>query len=569
MYFDSLTTAAVADELREKVLGGRVQRVVQVDPLSLGLEIFAHGTRRQLLASAQAQHPRLYLVDYKVRRGVETVTPLLLMARKHLEGARLVEVEQPPFERLLRLGFAGAQGKVVLLMELIERRANLILLRGDRILDAAQRVRPDMNRYRTIMPGQAYTYPPPQRKLDPTDVTEFQLRQLLKANPDRPLWRVLVDGIAGISPLFARELVFRATGRTQTRAQQCDRVTPLLDTFEEALIPYWEHDWQANVIRDKEGQVTAFAPYPPTHLGRPEPAQSISQALGLYYTPLLGTEAYQAAKAPLEKAIKKARKRIGRKRDSLARQVPNPAALEKIRQKAELVLAYAATIEPGQTELQAQYDPAGPPLKIVLNPKRSPVENAQALFKDYEKRKRATANVPQRLATADLEMSYLEQLATDLALAENWPDIDEVRESLQAAGFLSQAPLTRPRGSASAPLRVVSDDGLVIFVGRNSRQNEMVTFKRAAPNDLWLHAQGVPGGHVIIKSGGRPVPDRTLRQAAQLAAGYSAARDELDVPVDVVERKRVRRVKGSQAKPGLVTHTGAETLRVVPKTQDQ
>ena len=135
MYFDSLTTAAVADELREKALGGRVQRIVQVDSLSLGVEIFAAGVRHQLLASADPQHPRLYLVDYKLRRGAEIVTPLLLLARKKLQGARLLRVEQPPFERLLYLTFSGLEGETVLLMELIERRANLILLQRKRILE--------------------------------------------------------------------------------------------------------------------------------------------------------------------------------------------------------------------------------------------------------------------------------------------------------------------------------------------------------------------------------------------------------------------------------------------------
>jgi len=566
LYFDSLTTAAVADELRQKVMGGRVQRIVQVDPLSLGLEIFADGVRRQLLASADPQYPRFYLADYKLRRGVETVSPLLLLARKHLDGARLTRVEHPPFERLLQLTFLGREGETALLMELIERRANLILLQGGRILDAVQRVGPEMNRYRTVLPGQPYTPPPPQPKLDPTDVTELRLRQLLKeAEPKRPVWRILVGGIAGVSPLFAREVVYRAAGDAQTPAAACDRITPLLDAFLEALIPYWEHKWQPGVIVEPDGRVVAFAPYPLTHLGQPEPAGSISAALGRYYRPLLGTGPYQAAKIPLQKAIQKAHRRVRRKRDSLALQSPDPAALETLRQSGELILAYSSAIVPGQTELQAQYDPDGPPLVIELNPKLPPVANAQIYFRKYGKGKRAAADAPKRLAVADLEIAYLDQLETDLELATNWPEIDEAREALAAAGFLKERPPARPRGSASGPLRIVSDDGLVILVGRNSRQNEIVTFKRAAPDDLWLHARGAPGGHVVIKSGGRPVPERTLQQAARLAAGYSAARDETDVLVAIVKRKRVRRVKGGKAKPGMVSYSGEKTLRVRPE----
>ena len=569
MYFDALTTAAVADQMRDRLLGGRVQRIVQVDPLSLGLEIYAAGVRHQLLASADPRHPRIYLVDYKLRRGMETITPLLLLVRRHLQGARMINIDQPPFERLLQLTFSGPHGETALLIELIERRANLILLQKDKVLEAAKRVTPDINRFRTVLPGKPYTPPPPQAKLDPTDVTELSLRQVLaEADAEQPVWRALVDGVAGTSPLFAREIVFRATGYFKTRVQACDRITPLLCAFLDALVPYWEHRWQPGVILDPDGQVSAFAPYPLTHLGQSEPAESISEALGRYYKPLLGTTPYQAAKAPLQEAIRLARQRIERRQASLARQAPDSEALEMLRKKGELTLAYSSTISPCQTELQAQYDLDSPPLVIQLDPTLTPVANAQAFFRNYEKGKRAAADVPERLAAADLEIAYLNQLAADLQLASIWPEIDEVRERLSAAGFLKGPPPARPRGSISKPLRIVSKDGIVILVGRNSRQNEDVTFQRARPDDLWLHARGVAGGHVVIKNGGRPVPDRTLRHAAGLAAGHSTARDEPDVPVDVVVRKRVRRLKGGKVRPGLVTYSGEDTVRVKPDTGD-
>lgn len=565
MLFDALTTAAVADELRQTILGGRVQRVVQVDEVSLGLEIYAEGTRYQLLASASAQHPRLLLVDYRLRRGVESITPILLLARKYLDGARLAEIEQPPFERTLSLRFGGQEGEVTLLVELIERRANVILLDGKMVLDAIQRVGSSMNRYRTVLPGQPYSPPPPQAKLDPTDVTEYRLRQILADEaPGDPIWRGLVRGIMGISPLLARELVFRATGATQTPVAACERITPLLDAIQETLIPYWEHDWHPSIAVAADGRVTAFAPYPLTHLAGMEPVDSICEALGRYYGTHLGADAYQAAKEPLFEAINRALDRVQRRRAALAREAPAPETLELLRKKGELVLAYSSTISPGQTELRAQYELDQPALVIKLDPQVSPVANAQAFFQEYEKGKRALADIPDRLEVVDAEVFFLEQLQNDLSLARNWPEIDEVSEALSEAGFLPGSQPARPRGSAAAPLRVVSQDGLVIFAGRNSQQNEIVTFRRAAPNDLWLHARDVPGGHVVVKNGGRPVPERTLRQAAELAAAFSAARDEPEVVVAVVARKRVRRLSAGKAHPGLVTYSGEDTIRVRP-----
>jgi predicted ribosome quality control (RQC) complex YloA/Tae2 family protein len=566
MYFDALTTAAVADQMRQCLLGGRVQRIVQIDTLSLGLEIFAEGVRHQVLASADPQHPRLYMVAYKVRRGVEAPTSFLLLARKHIQGARLIGIDQPPFERLLSLRFSGSEGKITLLAELIERRANLILLQANRVLDAVQRVTPDINRFRTVLPGKPYSPPPPQPKLDPTDVTELSLRQILsETDPERPVWRVLVGGIAGTSPLFAREVVFRATGATETRVRACERLTLLLDAYLDALVPYWEHSWQPGVSIDPDGRVTAFAPYPLTHLGRPEPTESISVALGRFYHPLLGSSPYQAAKAPLREAILSARQRIERRRSALTRQMLDPSAVDALRIKGELILAYSSIIEPGQTELWAQYDPEGPPLNVPFDPTLTPVANAQLFFREYEKAKRAAADIPKLLKATELEIDYLDQLATDLELAASWPEIDEVREALSAAGHLKEPPPARPRGAVSKPLRVVSEDGIVILVGRSSRQNEEVTFRQAGPEDLWLHARGVTGGHIIIKNAGKPVPDRTLQEAARLAAGYSAARRERDVPVDIVKRRRVRRLRGTKSRPGLVTYDGEETVRVRPK----
>lgn len=565
MFFDSLTAAAMADELRNRVLGGRVQRAVMVNQWSLGLEIYSD-QRYQLLASSNPRHPRLYLVDFKLRRGVEGTSPILLLVRKHLIGARLVRIEHPEMERVLHLVFAGPEGETLMIQELIDRRANTILVQSGRVLEALQRVGPELNRFRTVLPGQPYCPPPPQNKLDPTDVTELRIRRMLEAaEPGQPAWRMLVDNVAGVSPLFAREVIFQASGNATTLVGDCTRIGPLLDAFQEGLIPYWEHEWQPSIVLDDTGVVTAFAPYPLSHLGDPVLIPSISEALGRYYGLLLGADPYQTAKKPLEEAVDRARRRLARKRASLVRQAPAQEVLEEQRQKGELILAYSSQITPGQQEFRAQYTPEGPMLVIRLDPKLTPVVNAQRYFRAYEKSKRAVADVPKRLRATDLEISYLEQLATDLELATNWPEIDQVREALSAAKLLRGPPSTRPQGAASGPLRVVSDDGLIILVGRNSHHNEEITFRRAAPDDLWLHARGVPGGHVLIKSGGRPVPERSVHLAAQLAAGHSAARFETNVAVDIVVRKRVKRVGGNRGTPGMVTYRGEETIRVTPK----
>jgi len=563
MYFDALTMAAVADELRAHILGGRVQKVLLPDEFSIGMEIYAHGKRRYLLASAHPKHARLHLVGEKLRRGVEKPTPLLLILRKYVRGGRIAAIEQPPFERVLHIGVQNPEGHTILIVEVMGRYSNIVLVSEEGlILECIKRVGPEMSRYRSILPQRLYVPPPPQSKLDPTDVTELRLRDILSdASPESPVWRALVEGIGGVSPLMAREVVHRAMGDAEATISQVIRFSPLLEAFQEMLMPVWEHRWQPCIVRRNE-RLVAFAPYPLTQYGDWKEVESISQAVEAYYRQIVGEDAYAAAKRKVREAISRARERVRRRREALKIARVSQAQVEELRRKGEMILAYAHRIESGQRELAVPIAPGEAPLLIELDPSLSPVENARRYFERYKKAKRAAEEVPALLQRAELELRYLDQLDTDLDLAANWPEIREVEACLAEAGYIREKRRKQKMGR-SQPLAVDSQDGFLILVGRNSRQNEEVTFRRAAPDDLWLHARGVPGAHVIIKTGGREVPEATLRQAAQLAAYYSQARDSARVAVDYTERRYVRPIKG--VGPGLVTYTEGRTIRVAPR----
>lgn len=565
MYFDALTTAAVADELQSKILGGRVQEALLLDELSIGLEIYAQGRRHYLLASAHPQHDRVHLVEQKLRRGPDATSPLLLMLRKYVRGGRVADVQQPPFERILRLRLSHPEGDTTLIVETMGRHANVILVNeAGEVMDAVKRVGPQMSR-RTVLPGQAYAPPPPRSGLPPSDLTELGLRKLLteagEENPKTKASRALVRGLQGTSPLLAREIVFRATGSAATRAADVSQIAPLLDAFRDLFAHLWECCWEP-CLAYEDGEIIAFAPYPLRQYSDCRPASGISAALADYFENLLGPDSYAAARRRAEQAIEKARRRVQRKHAALERSLPDTGRAGQLRLKGEMTLAYAHTVRPGQTELLALVDPNDPPLRIALDPQLTAVENAQRYFRRYDKAKSAARSIPSRLAQANMEMRYLDQLATDLSLASNRPEIAQVEEALIQDGFMPPRKKPAQKMPRSRPLSVESSDGFQIVAGRNSRQNEEVTFKRAAPNDLWLHARGVPGGHVIIKNGGRPVPERTLRQAAALAAYYSRNRHETYVDVAYLERRRVRRARGKH--PGLVTYQSEQTIRVKP-----
>jgi predicted ribosome quality control (RQC) complex YloA/Tae2 family protein len=561
MYFDALTLAAVADDLQGQV-GGRIQEVVLVDELSVGMEVYLPPLRRYLLISAHPQLARVHFASDKLRRGVETPSPLLLLLRRDVRDARLASVQQAPHERILRLGFHHhEQGATTLLVEVMGKHSNIILLDADDIvLDSIKRVGPDVNRYRTILPRQPYVAPPAQEKLSPEELTGPRLREILAASaPSTPVWRALVNGVRGVSPLLARELTYRACGLVEAEAQ-AGLAEPLLGQFERLVWPTTRAAWEPCVaVQDSE--ITDFAPYTLRHLGSFERTDTIGQAIERYVQAQTHRDPYGATKRQVRLLIVGALKQVERKRGSLQRSLRPQAEIDRLRESGEMLLAYAHEVKPGQTRLTVEWTPEEPPLQIDLDPKLTPSENAQHLFDQYIRAKKAAKELPPMLVELELSERYLRQLSSDLDLAANGPEIDEVRAALEEAGYVKETP-KRSRAARSRPLSVQSVDGLTIWVGKNSRQNDELTH-RAAGADLWLHARGIPGSHVIVQTQGKPIPQATLLQAAALAAYYSAGRADRSVAVDYTERRYVKRIKG--AAPGLVTYAQENTVHVEPK----
>ena len=567
MYFDALCMACMADELRQQILGGRIQQVLIPDKLSVGLEIYARHQRHYLMASAHAEQGRVLLASEKLRRGEGKPTGLLLLLRKYVRGAHLSSIEQPPFERSLRLEFDHPEwGCSELILEVMGRHSNIILVDASgRVLDSVKRVSEQLSRKRPILPGRPYTPPPPQAKLPPTELTEHRLREVLVGHePETQAWQALVGGLRGISPLLAREVSFRALGQPRATVAQVERLTPLLDAIGTLLAPLEEGQWQPTII--KEGDRPAvYAPYPLTHRGEPESVESMSQAIEVCVAAVTGLDPYAAAKRPLREEIAAARARLERRRKAVQSSMSQATHAQQWREWGDWILTYAHSIGPRQKELVIEIGD-GEVLIIPLDPAKSAVENAQVYFSRYRKAQRAAEDGPARLEEVTLSLQDLEQIETDLDLAANRPEIEEVRSVLVEAGYMRRKGGKRAKGPQSRPLSLTSPDGLTILVGRNSRQNDEVTFQRARGDDWWFHARGVPGAHVIVRTQGQSLPPDTIQRAAELAAYYSRSRGEPDVAVDYTRRRRVRRIRG--AAPGLVAYAGEQTIRVTPLGSD-
>ncbi len=562
--FDAWATAAIADEVRAACVGGRVQEVVQPDEHTFALEVYARGQRHYLVLSAHPQLSRVHLTARKPRRGLLTPTPLLLLLRKWVRGAHLDAVEMPPFERVLTFAFDHPeQGVSFLVAEIMGRHANLLLLDAERrILQAVKVVGPDRNPVRTTRPGDPYRPPPAQAKRAPIEITPADFAGWLRAAaPHHALWRVLVGNVAGISPLLAREIVHRAVGRAEATVEEggdavAERLHATLAGFLHVLAI---SAWEPTVVREGE-VVIAFAPYPLTHLGAPEPVPTLSAGIDLWLESAGRADPYAGQRERVRHLLEEAKARVRARIDALERELAEAEDPERWKRMADWLLAYAAQVPAGAREVTLETD-AGL-LTVPLDPQLTPVENAQRYYRRYQKARRAREEIPARLEDARDQWAFLEQLETDLALARDASEIGEVERALVEAGFARRSRKHVPPPPAK-PLTFTTPEGYTVLVGRSARLNDEITFRRAAPDDLWFHARGVPGAHVVLRSGGRPVSEETIRKVAALAAYYSAARESAAVDVQVARVRDVRR--HPSGRPGQVLLRREQVMRVRPE----
>lgn len=542
MNIDYLTLACWKQELKAR-LPARVQQVVQVTPLSIGMELYA-GERLNLLLSAEHKKPRVLIVPDKNRRGVEKQTPFLLLAKKHLKGAILTDITQPPWERILRFHFQHGEESYTLVAELMGRYSNLILLDGGEIiLDAIKRVSRRINRYREILPKREYVLPPvPSNRIPPEEVDWDYL--LSRRKEGQTLAKLLSGSLLAVSPTVAREIQARV-GEEITSQRLDEAFLDIFGTNDQPALGY-----------DEDNRLVAFAPYPLTQCAVSRPVESINAAIIEYLTHGEPMDSYAEARSKVAALVKDALGRAEHRVEQMRSQAVKPEKIDRLRENGELLLTYQFMLERGMTEVEVT-DYNGEQRKIKLDAKLSPMENAQVYFTRYEKAQRANAGLPKRLAQEEHELAFLHQLEADILIANSRPQIDAVYNALIDGGWVKRT--RRPRMPQGGPLRVDSGEWL-IWVGRSARQNEQVTFKIASPEDLWLHVHDLPGAHVVIKGPSQEVPSAVIEHAAQLAAYYSSARNSGGVQVDVTHRKYVRSIPG--AHKGLVTYRESESVWV-------
>ncbi len=573
MPLDAICLQAVVEELRPQLLNLRIDKVQQ--PARDQVILLLRGNKR-LLLNAGANAPRIQLTE--VPRDNPAEPPMFCMLlRKHLVGARVADITQPPLERLVRMELDitddfGQPGKRTLVLEAMGRRSNLILLDGEgRVIDCMRRVDADMSAARQVLPGLYYEPPAAVGRLPVTEETEAGFREkLAAANPERQIDAFLLDHYFGISPLMARELAFRTAGETDSRLFGLDRAGE--DRLWEELsgfISAVQENRFTPICLVKEGRPFEFSCLPIRQYGgaaEQETFGSFSALLDAFYEARERQERVRQRGADLIRTATTARDRLRRK---LAMQEKDYAATQdrdRLRVCGDLITSNLYRMERGQSKLVCEnfYDENCAETTIQLDPLLTPQQNAAKYYKRYTKAKTAEKYLREQMEIASRDLEYLESVLEEIQHGETEQDFIEIRNELRDAGFLRKQGKGKKEPKRTAkPWEFRTTSGFRVLVGRNNRQNDQLTCKEADHRDIWLHTQKIHGAHVILCTGGQSVDDDTIVEAAKLAAWYSQARESGNVPVDYTQVKNVKKPAG--ARPGMVIYNTCRTVNVTPE----
>ena len=576
MPLDALCLSGVVHELQNALSGAKIDKIYQPGRDEVVLALRAPAGNVKLLLSANPSHPRAHLTQIS-RENPDKPPMFCMLLRKHLSGARLLELVQPPMERVvdLRLEALDELGDRVerrLVLEAMGRHSNLILLDGEgRIMDCLRRVDSDMSARRQVLPGLFYRLPPAQEKLDPSSLDRAALESALAAAPEESQadkW--LLDTFGGLSPLICRELAFRAGGATDARLHQMGEGgrSRLLDELEGLLRSVQENSFTP-VMLEKEGHPSDFTFQPISQYGPAVscvPFPSFSALLDRFYEQRENQERVRQRGQDLIRSVTNARDRAARKIGLQEQELAATRDRERLRQFGDIITSNLHAMEKGMSRLTAAdfYDPECPQIHIPLDPLLTPQQNAAKYYKEYNKAKTAESILTLQLEKGRRDLDYLNSVLEAIALAEGERDLQEIRQELTDTGYLRRPSKARDRGKrvASKPMEFRSSSGLRISVGKNNTQNDLLTTKQAFKSDLWFHTQKIHGSHVILwTEGGQP--DLTnIQEAAQLAAWFSQGRASGKVAVDYTPVKYVKKPGG--ARPGMVVYTTYETAYVAP-----
>ncbi len=576
MALDGAFLRHIKKELETSLINTKVDKIYQPTRDELVLFMRSREGMKKLYISARAGSSRICLTD-STPENPKTPPMLCMLLRKRLSGARLREIKQPSLERLLMLEFEGTNelGDIVtmtLAVEIMGQYSNVIFIDGDGIIiDAFRRVDASMSSQRLVLPGMRYEMPPRQDKLCILDKDADDVIQAVRALPkNMQLSKALLDVIQGVSPIVCRELE-HLTGRGRdvfSKELDEELITRLRFFLKRMIGAVRECSGEPYMIIDPSKKPIDFTFEDIQQYGSGRAFKNcptFCELLERYYSKRDAMETMRRRSEDLNRIMNTAAARLIRKIYIQKDELAACADRENYRICGDIIQANLYRIEKGATKLKAEnfYDESLSEITIELDPSLSAAANSQKYYKSYQKAKTAEQILKVQIALAENELDYVSSVLDALSRAESLRELGEIRAELTEQGYIKAKGKKQKAEASLPPLEFTSKSGFRILVGRNNRQNDKLTLKQAAKNDLWFHTKDIPGSHTIILCEGREPDEDTILYAASLAAAHSKAKDAGKAPVDYTRIKYVSKPQGS--KPGMVIYTNQKTLFVKPE----
>lgn len=575
MALDGVTVSNIVYELREKLLGGRIDKIYQPERDEIILSIRSLGNNCKLLLTATASSPRICITK-QIKDNPMSPPLFCMVLRKHLSSGKIVAIDQPDFERIvvITIEAVNEMGDFCtrkLIIEIMGKHSNIILVGDDdEILDSAKHISFETSSVREVLPGKAYVFPPSKDKANPLTASEREFLDNIDRNKAAKIQSIIYQSYNGISPVMASEICFCANIDPD---KYCEGLLShekqsLYTAFASLINDINEKNYDCKIYYDEKDKPFDFASVKMNQfsLMKNRSFESVSELLEFFYSAKDAVYRISQKSQDLKKLVQLNIERCVKKKDIQQKTLKDIENRDLYRIYGELITANIYSIEKGAKLFATQnyYDENLSEIKIPLDQNKTPSENAQRYFKRYNKEKRTFAAMQNQIEQNEDELKYLEGVLTSIQNSLEEADIEEIRNELADEGFIKKKKVKKgtQRQKKTKPYCYISSDGFYIYVGKNNKQNDELTLKFANGNDFWLHTKDIPGSHVIIKTEGSDVPDQTLNEAAMLAAFYSKGRNSSLVPVDYTLKKNVKKPNGS--KPGMVIYEANKTAYVTP-----
>lgn len=551
MAFDGIITCAMVKELQDKIQLGKIEKVYQPENDELVFHIHTRTGNVKLFASVGSAHARLHFIEENPQNPPVPLAFCMLL-RKHLQGGRIVEIAQKDSERIIEISLEtlnelGFTVSKKLIFEIMGKHSNIILvdMTTGKIIDSIKRVSIDVNRVRQLLPGKEYEYPPAQDKIPFKAVTADQLGAADASS------KAILSQVGGISPAIASEL-----------AGKEDRFTFLQGILgsiaDSTFVPRIYLDEKD---APQEFHIVDLSEY--EGAAKRLDFQTLSQCLAYYFDHKASSNRARQKSHDLVKSVTATLDKLYLKKQRLSEDLLKAENSEDLRLYGELLTANMHLIKTGDKSVEVinYYDNST--VRIPLDERHTPAKNAQQYFKRYGKAKTAVKEKQIQLEEVDDDIKYLESVLTYLNNTDSVEEIEALRSELIETGYIRRRKTAiKEKKYKPMPHRYETSSGFTVLVGRNNKENDILTLKTAAKTDIWLHTKDIPGSHVIVQTAGKELSEEEIFEAAAIAAYHSKGRTSENVPVDYVQVKYVKKPAGS--KPGMVIFTNNKTVWVNP-----